>query len=218
MTALKQSRWLTFKEDTIESMAERLWVHPRALREAQKELDEDRKRLGLSLVTVGSHAKGKVRPRPRTERKRFEDFRSLGDRKFRVDMPLRVHEDWTAYLQLRDVNRAVLLRSLIHALLTSSENPRWLGRGWVYRGRREVMEGYKAYTSRKKGWPYYALTVIPMGVHLALQRRAAVSLTTPTGLVRGQILELLEGRLTKISMINSTAQLYEDPDRYITLD
>jgi hypothetical protein len=212
ITQLKHSRWVRFADDTVEQLAERLLVHPEALRIAQRELDEERARKGRELVEVGT------RNRLPVGEKHLKGFRATGAVKFSMQMPKVAFDDWKEYCTLRGLESAVILRSAVHSVLTSPTNPRWLGHGWFYKGRREVMFGYNEYSKRHKGWPYGAVTDLPMGVRQALERRAVASRCTATALVRGQIIELLEGRLTRLIIISTTQQLYEDPDRYITLE
>jgi hypothetical protein len=36
--------------------------------------------------------------------------------------------------------------------------------------------------------------------------------------VRGQIIDLLEGRIRRVDIISSVAEMWDDPDRYISVE
>ena len=194
---LKQSRWARSREDTVETMAVRIGVQPDLLEQAQRELDEEQRRQGRRKVHIGQPYQ------PRVSRRKVE-----------VQLPRRVHEDWVAYCGHRGLRPAVVLRSLVHRLLSGPQQPSWLGRDCFYRGKTYSLEGYK----RGQKWPYLAKTDVTQGANRALTRRAMVTGTTVAGLLRGVVLDLLEGRTRHLTVITSTNSMFDDENRYWTLE
>lgn len=194
---VKQSRWRAVAGEELETVARRLGVQPEVILEAQAALDADQAALGRSERVVGSPATYGV------------------PRRVDVNFPKPVWQDWEAYCKLRQLQHGVLLRSLIHTLLSGPDQPRWLGRGWVYRGHRLRMLSSDA--KGKKNWPYTAKTWITHGASRALVVRANVCGCTVTALMRGIVLELLEGRLERVLMASAVQAMWDDETRYWTL-
>lgn len=201
VSKLKQSMWAEVPGETIEDTARRLWIRPEALRAAQAELNAERKRLGRALVKPGRF--GRL---PGTAVERI----------YELAMPEAVLRDWEAYCQLRGLESGMLLRSIIHHLLLSPTNPPWTGRGWLYRGRLVRMSG-NVYRAQGKKWPWSVHTRITYGSLQALRRRALASNAKGTALIRGFVIELLEGRLTRLTLVTTLEEMYEDPDRYYVM-
>lgn len=194
---VKRSRWVTYKDDDLARLANRLGVQESVLVEAQRQLSASRKEQGLKDVTLGSrHAR--------------DATRTL----VTLDMPESVHQDWVAYCSLRDLEQAVVLRSLVHTMLSGPENPTWIGRGWVYRGTRRLLSGYDKITETGRGWPWGASTSVTHGVVRALTVRADRCNSSKTALIRGAVIDLLEGRTTRLLMMTSPSGMWEDENKY----
>ena len=197
---LKQSRWARVKDETIEHLAERLGVHPDVLVVAQRELDQKRRAAGLRPVSLGEHQ----RPHQVTSKKLVLEF------------PKAVYDDWKQLCDLRGIPPATMLRSLIHTLLSGPQNPTWTRRGWTYHGLRYPLDKYSHEKKTSKKWPYATHTTVTHGASAALTMRAGAAGTTVTALMRGQLIDLLEGRLARLNIINSPGSMFDDEKRYWT--
>lgn len=194
---VKRSRWVTYSADTAESVARRIGVQPDVITQAQRELADERRAEGKQPMLLGTG-------RPQVRKRRQID----------VDMPKDVHSDWVLYCKTRDLPGSVVIRSLIHTLLSGPENPRWLGRQWRYRGRTLRLVGYKDWIQR--GWPYNIKTDVSEGAARALTLRARTFGCTPTALVRGAIIDLLEGHTKRLNIVTSSVAMWDDETRYWT--
>lgn len=195
---VKRSRWVTYPTDSLEAVALRIGVQPEVLVQAQHELTEERRSEGKLPIAIGS---GHV----------VQDKRKQID----LDVPKAVFDDWTQYCQTRDLPSSVVLRSLIHTLLSGPENPTWTGRGWWYRGKMHRLTNY-ATTGEKGWWPYNAKTDVTPGAARALNIRAQSVGCPYTALVRGTMIDLLEGRTKRLNIITSASSMWEDESRYWT--
>jgi hypothetical protein len=195
---VKRSRWVTRQGDSVEVVARRIGVQPDVLVQAQAELSEERRRGGKRPVLIGT---GRILP---GRRKQID-----------LDLPKVVNDDWLAYCHARDMSGSVVLRSIIHTLLSGPENPTWTGRTWWYRGKTHRLSNY-AEVAARGWWPYNAKTDVSPGAGRALMLRAQRLGCTYTGLVRGAIIDLLEGRTKRLIVVAGAAAMWEDESRYWT--
>jgi hypothetical protein len=202
---LKETRWLGFIGDDWESVSKRLGVRPEILVEAQRSLDEEYRELGRHPKPLGQdHLLRRMGPRCRCE----------------ILLPWEVYEDWLAYCRARQLSKSVLLRSVIHRMLSVPTQPGHVGKGWIYRG-----QALKACCKRnigrggKRGRLMTSIsTELTHGAHEALVRRARKSGVPCAGLLRGAVLDLLEGRTKQLVVMSRVDELWDDPTRYWTLD
>ena len=122
-------------------------------------------------------------------------------------MPAEVEEPLEAIaaqrsLQLQDVARAV-----VHTLLLGPDNPLWVGRqGWMIGGK-----------VRMAGHDNQRKLCVSRGADIALNTRAARLGVSKTGLVRGALCDLIEGRLRRLIYVD-VASMWNDPNKYWTGD
>src|SRR5262249_47472285 len=128
---VKRSRWVRYNADTVESVAQRIGVQPDVIVQAQRELAAERKADGKMPLVLGT---GRTK---RSKRRQID-----------VDMPKAVHEDWLLYCRTRDLPGSVVIRSVIHTLLSGPDNPSWIGRQWRYRGGTLRLTGYTQFVNR----------------------------------------------------------------------
>ena len=209
---LKQSRWAQRRGENIEQLAVRLGVQPDVLSEAQAELDVERRGAGREPVALGEHQRvGSVHAKGGRRR------RSDGATKFiELPFPELVYKDWKKLCGLRGVRPAAMLRSLIHTLLSGPRNPSWTGRWWFYHGRRVPLDFHGHYKRTGKKWPHLAHTEITHGAAAALTRRADALGATMTALTRGMVIDLLEGRVPRVTIITAPSSMFDDERRYWT--
>lgn len=185
---LKQTRWRWLSGDDLESVSVRLGVRPEVIREAQAELSAEHVQSGRAPERVG-------------DRRKIDPT----DHKVHLKMPRRVYEDFMRYAKVRQLQQGVLLRSCIHTLLSGPDQPQYLGSGWFYRGHR-----LQAPRSER----YYAHTWITHGARRALTIRADASGCKATALIRGSVIELLEGRVPRLIMAADPRAMWSDETRY----
>lgn len=192
---VKRSRWVTYNADTVESVAQRIGVQPYVILQAQQELAEERKADGKVPMVLGTG---------RTKR--------LKRRQIDVDMPKEVYDDWLLYCRTRGLPGSVVIRSVVHTLLSGPDNPSWIGRRCRYRGRMLSLVGYTQFVQR--GWPYNIKTDVSEGAARALAVRARNLGCTLAALVRGAVIDVLEGRTKRLNIVSSSDAMWDDETRY----
>lgn len=178
-------------------MAKRVGVQPDVLRDAQRRLEEQNAERGQYGGTAlgGSRTvrTGKAVP-------------------YVLKTPPKVLIDWKAYCTYRDIKSSTLLRSLIHSLLSGPKDPDYVSNRWRYRGRLVTVPPHE----HSKTTPYRLDSLISPGSRRALGLRAKRRGCTKTALVRGQVLELLEGKLSSFEIISGPMAMHEDETKYWT--
>lgn len=131
---------------------------------------------------------------------------------FVLQMPEQVWKDWKRVCAHQDLEGGLALRGLVQSLLLNAKRPTWIGKGWMYRGRRVRMAG----VSHGENWPWKQKTMLSRGADRALSAIAEELKTTKTALVRGQLLDYLEGKAPRIILM-SAEDMSNDPHRYTRL-
>ncbi|HEX3850246.1 MAG TPA: hypothetical protein VHW01_04720 [Polyangiaceae bacterium] len=186
---LKVSCWGSVKGESQQDLAKRLGVTVEVLEQADDELAEE------------FLARGKV-PR-RLGRRAFNrsDYAPIA-----VTMPAAVHAAWTEFYETLRITPSALLRSLIHHFLLTKQRPRTIGKRWVYKRQH--------HTIKPKG-RLHAKTRITRGARIALDHYAEAWNTTATGIVRGLVSDMLEGRALPARLrVIAFAEMWGDPARY----
>jgi len=186
---LKTRRWRTIAGETVEVRAARLGVDLDVLEEATRESADEFRRQGKLRRQLGSRA---FYP---------EDYADL-----EVTMPPKIHEDWSTFCSVTRLKSSVLLRSLVHDFLLTRSRPRNIGRSWQYGGERLKI--------KPKG-RFHAKTQITRGAESALEHYAKLWDVTTTGIVRGIIVDLLEGRGPTRLRVVRFSELWGEVARYL---
>lgn len=131
---------------------------------------------------------------------------------FTLQMPKSIFEYWNRTSEAQQAPGALLLRGLIQVLLSQAKLPTWTGKSWFFRGKRVALSGIP----HGKNWPWKQKTLISRGADRALAEIATHHKTTKTGLVRGHVIDYLEGRAPRLILISSE-QMHSDPRRYTKL-
>lgn len=126
----------------------------------------------------------------------------------RVTMPAPVHADWKRYCETLGVKGSAILRSLIHAFLLTGAKPTSLVSEWRYRG-----AVYKLESSVTRLLTPSAPTRVTRGAQRVLDEWAAHWCVRSAAIVRGLVVDLLEGR-TRALKIVAYPELWGDPARY----
>lgn len=193
---LKETNWVHFQDDSIEDVSRRLGLRPELLLEAKHSFEEEARRRGLEPQRTGLAALSESRRAARCE----------------VVLPVEVFRDWEAHVQARGWHGTLMLRSLVHKMLLSSKLPAVVTRTCIYRGKFVPLR-----TQRNNGKGHYSTVVecdLSDGAHQALWDRARKANVSVSALLRGAILDLLEGRTTKVVPIYTRMQMWNDPLRY----
>lgn len=116
-----------------------------------------------------------------------------------LSLPEVIFEEYKVRCATNQLEHSVLLRGLIQQLLLSGRKPAWLGRGWFLGGKRFLMRG-----KHGERWPWNIRAEVSRGAERALEEIAKKYRTTKTGLVRGQVIDYLDGKVTKLVLIDAT--------------
>jgi hypothetical protein len=125
----------------------------------------------------------------------------------RVYTPPAVHKDWLQYLKVIRISSGALLRSLVHHFLLDPIRPTTTTPSWHYRG--EIYQ-LKISEGRLSSIP----TRITRGAEVALDHHALLWNVSPTSVLRGLVIDLLEGRTKRLKIVGYS-ELWGDPDRYL---
>jgi hypothetical protein len=112
---------------------------------------------------------------------------------------------WTLRCEEFGAQPSAVVRSLIHAYLLGSREPK-LARGWYWDG---------VYYAEERKNAYWVAALISQGARYALQRRARSVGTTPHTIHRALCTEFMEGRWPKLTIVDAKT-MWHDPDRYFT--
>jgi hypothetical protein len=130
-----------------------------------------------------------------------------------VVMPQEVFNLYKEECSTRHMERVTALRSLVHAYLLGSTEPTALIAQWRWKGRYLKIEPMNYYKKHGKAWPWRFRVAIPHGAKRALERRADNAGVPPTSIVRGLVLDFLDGRWEGLVLVGYQ-QLFDDEDRY----
>jgi len=189
---LKESSWPTTREP-IEEVARQLGLQPDVLLQATAELAAAREQAGRGVRPAAG-----LLPTPRRDQPIIE-----------MSVPKEIAAEWRGFCEARDLESNMLFRSLLHTYLSGSREPAWIQKRWKYRGATYKMHG----TRRGKRWPHRIRSVVSQGALRALRRRAQRLGARPAAVLRGLVIDLLEGRFGYVKMTDVSA-MWDDPNRY----
>lgn len=182
-------RWSLPMYLSDEETAKRLGVRIDVLQEASALRSAELKKRG-----AGGVAHGKRR------------FVSHDYAKIAIRMPTAIRDPWRATCKALRLEPATVFRSLVHHFLLQPARPPHASPTWIYRG--EIYRLPHAHEHPP------IQTRITRGAQVALDTHADSWNLTPTGLIRGILIEFLEGRTQKLKIV-TFAELWGDPDRYL---
>lgn len=198
------TKWRTFLDEPPAKTAKRLGVQLDVLEEAMGRVSADRVARGLNPVAGSADKRRRPgKPSPAV---------------VHVAVPEVAYLDLEEYCKIREVTVSDLLRSLIFRLLSGPEQPSWIGTTWRYRGKRYPLTGrHTEYRRNGKEWPWQVQTKITHGASRALTARARATGCTTSALLRGVLIDLLEGRTTTLQLVAMDA-MFDDENRYWKLE
>lgn len=186
------TRWPRVARATIEETAAQLWVHPDALRAAERVLAE----------RVQGAGRRTVRP----------SGASAGHPRHRIDLtvPRAIYDAVHGYCRMRSTTPGVLLRSVIHQMLTERENPPHFSQ-WRL--------GKETYPVRlhegKSGQRLVIKTDLTAGAYRALVSRAQEAGRTPSEMARALVMQVLHNQRLRCEMLTFASQMWDDETRYV---
>lgn len=135
----------------------------------------------------------------------------LGDKKsgtrhkqITIEMPPEVYEAWKEEVAARGfLDDTALLRSVLHSYLLTSREPSKISRQWHFEGR--VLSA-KHHSQRCR-------PLITQGAHRALRIRAAKAGCRPYAILRGLVLDVIDGHYQGVPLIDAE-RMYDDEKRY----
>ncbi len=178
----------------LERLARMLGVQPDLLEEASALHDREKRAEGLR-TTKGVK---------RTEK---------GWPQLELDFPERVYDDWLTWCEMQAATPNALARGIIHQYLLGEWEPESTGSTWFYKGKSFVLSKRQWEEKHRRAWPFRERILVTEGVRSALHFRAARKNVSTMGLLRGLVLEALEGRLAGVRPMDARS-MFEDPLRY----
>lgn len=182
------------REGELERLSKALGVRPDVLQEASDRLDAEKRGRGL--------------PTRKGMKNREKGFPQL-----ELDFPEKIYDDWLTWCELRNGKSQALIRGLIHDYLLDTWEPEVLSSSWIYKNKVHVL-GIRLWEEKHHAaWPYRERIFVTVGAKQALHFRATRQNISSRALLRGLILEALEGRTANIRPVDARS-MYDDPLRY----
>lgn len=182
------------KEEIVRH-AQGLGVAPEILQAARDIVDRERTSRGLKPVEG-----------PKKTEAQFPQLE--------IDMPEKVFDDWHTWCDMQHSTSNALMRGIIHVYLLGDWEPAWVSRHWRYKGE-TLLVPRKGYEEKNRAaWPYRERVLVTRGAKNALIFRAARTNTNATAIVRGLVLEILEGRYRKV-VPRDARSMFADTQRYV---
>lgn len=194
---LLDTRWprLCLNEEAIQKLAGELWIDPAALREVRAQYEAQMKKAGRQ-PSKGPKKGGTSHPQ------------------LELLMPEIVWKAWNDWCDDRAMKSPTALRSLVHAYLLGDQEPTLLDRRWKYKGEYLTVDksSYRE-EGKRKPYPWREKALVTPGAMQALVRRTErLGVTRPT-IMRGLVLDAIDGRFKDVRAVSATA-MFDDPDRY----
>lgn len=186
----------TYEPERLGRVSDQLGVQPSVLRDACEIRQQRRRETGRPLVRKGFG--GASREYPQIE----------------VNMPGAVWHAWRDACAQAGVLPSAMLRSIVHVYLQGDWEPEHISRHWVFKGRAFEVRDRRFHRETGKKWPYRERAVITRGANIALMRRAELQRASRHALLRGLVLEVVNGRLTRLVPIDAT-NMWDDAERYL---
>jgi hypothetical protein len=125
-------------------------------------------------------------------------------------VPERIAAVLDAVCAARHIEFADLARAVVQTLLSGPNNPAWRGNGWLYKGK--LLPPVRARGAKRAERRKFSISV---GADIALGDRAERLGATKTGLIRGALCDVAEGRMKRL-IYTDTTSMWNDPARYWT--
>lgn len=188
-------------EGSLEARARYLGVQPDVLEEAD------------ALRRARIDAVGRIPNRRGVHTANYDSY----TRPILLYLPQEIVEATDAVCAGRNIDFHTLARAAVHTLLSGPNNPQWVGKGWMFHGVRYGASNQRSRVTKDRRYAVQRQFLISVGADIALTRRAERLGVTKTGLVRGAISDVLDGRTRQLIYVD-TSSMWRDPNRYWTGD
>lgn len=202
---LSRTGFMVYKDDTDEAMALRVGVQVEVLREARARYEE---RMILERMPEGQKFGFRQR----------HHFNHAREREVFLDPPDEIYLDWCARRDAQGLTTAILLRSIMHLVLQSKTQPKWLRgtlRGaWIYRGKWVERSEIR----NRKGRRTRISTVVSEGAGLAIKLRSERTRVSMSALARWGVClfvnDKLQTRDMPLPIVNVPHAMYKNATDY----
>lgn len=123
-----------------------------------------------------------------------------------LGMPPVILAAWRAWVSTLKISSSALIRSLVHHFLLSGQRPITIDHGWLYRG--------VTYRATGEEHDRKVITRVTRGARTALEHYADLWHVDVTRIVRGLMVDLLEGRVQRLKIV-AYGEMWGDPKRYL---
>ncbi len=174
--------------------------------------------MGVESETLLEARLRMVRERVERGRAAPEGVKKAGSPHYQFDLwfPQVLHEVWKNECDRRGLQGSALLRSMIHAYLCGSWEPRSMPKHWVWRGIGYEVPIHEWKEKHGSRYPYRERALITRGARRALARRAGRQAAQPSTVVRALVLACIDGVWAApgtIEIVDKTG-MYDDEERY----
>lgn len=193
---VSRSRWPYYKDQTEEEIAKKLGITLDVLHDAQRKLEERTKKDALM---------------PGQKLGFRTQFRLPQDGCISLEPPKEIYEEWCLLRDRMRSSDAIILRTVIHAVLQMPEQPRWLSghkrNAWIWQGHWYGQENIRSH-------PYRLRAKVSEGAYQALLRRAENTDCRPSAIARWGVVLFVHGKLPRFSIVSVPHAMYKDTSEY----
>lgn len=135
-------------------------------------------------------------------------------KKFGLEMPAQLYSALEAYASNQDLQASVLVRSCVDWVLRQPDievkGNYAAGSYWTFLGKSFT------FNSKARGVDRHRVQAsLSVGAYDALNMRATVLGTSAFGLVRGAVVDLMEGKIRTLPVLAQAAYMFSDASRYM---
>jgi hypothetical protein len=178
----------------LERLSKALGVRANVLKEASDRIDDEKRAQGLRT-------------------RKGVKVNEMGWPQLELDFPERVYDDWLTWCELRAGRSTALIRGILHEYLLNTWEPEGTNSTWCYKGKLYVLNKRPWEEKHHRAWPYRERIFVAVGAKHALHFRANRTNVSSTAILRGLVLEALEGKMDNIRPMDARS-MFEDPLRY----
>ncbi len=189
---VSRSRWPYYKDQSDEEIAEKLGVRLDVLHDARAALEERTRKDGLMPGQKLGH---KIL------------FAPAQQAVVTLEPPKEIYEEWSAIRDRMRSTNAILVRTVLHAVLQMPTQPAWLASAqksaWIWKGQWCGQENIRSHL-------YRLHAKVGDVAHQALIARAQKTNCTPSSIARWGVILFVHGKLPKYSIVSVPRAMYRD--------
>jgi hypothetical protein len=205
----------SFREWLIDRVASTEFARARL---SDAKLDELAEEMGIATDVLLAAQVRVLERRVKSGKPLSAGRKKAGSDHYQIELwiPEQIYQEWKYQCERRGLLGSALLRSMIHAYLKGSWEPRSVSRDWIWQGRKydvKVKEWKDKYGSR---CPFRERALITQGARRALVRRAELHNSQVSAVLRALVIYVLDGAWARpgtIEIIDKTG-MWDDEQRY----